>query len=101
MEDNKNYETARFKELSLDDLENIAGGRGITQTEKNDYEATYRKYQGTYSKLARSGRGNEAFKLFNTFANERFLWEKDIENAPDGSADILFSSRMEGLWPTL
>ena len=45
MEDNKNYETARFKKLSLDDLENIAGGRGITHTEKNDYEATYRKYQ--------------------------------------------------------
>ena len=77
MEDNNNYETARFKELSLDDLENIAGGRGITQSEKNDYEATYRKYQRTYSMLSRNGRGNEAFKLFNSFANERYRWEKD------------------------
>ena len=30
-----------------------------------------------------------------------FRWEKDIENAPDGSADILISSRMEDLWPTI
>ena len=101
MEDNKNYETAGFKELNLDDLENIAGGRGITQSEKNDYEATYRKFQRTYSMLSRNGREKEAFKLFNTFANERYRWEKDIENAPDGSADILFSSRMEDLWPML
>ena len=101
MEDNKKYETAGFKELNLEDLENIAGGRGITQSEKNDYEATYRKYQRTYSMLSRNGRGNEAFKLFNSFANERYRWEKDIENAPDGSADILISSRMEDLWPTI
>ena len=101
MEDNKNFESENFQALSLEDLDNIAGGRPITKVEKDDYDATYRKYQKTFSALNRNGRADEAFKLFNTFANEHYYWEKDIENAPDGSADILFSSRMEGLWPTI
>jgi hypothetical protein len=95
---NKNY---KCQELNLESLENIAGGRNLTQSEKNDYDATYRRYQRIFSILSRSGRGSEAFELFNKFADERFLWEKDINDAPDGSADILFSSRMEKFWPEI
>ena len=41
MEDNKNYETAGFKELNLEDLENIEGGRGITQSEKKGHQSSW------------------------------------------------------------
>ena len=83
-----------LRELSLDELNNIAGGRLVTETEWYSYSEALRKLTSICRKLGKQ----EATALRDTFDAQAEQWYKDIKNAPEGSADILFDTYMADKW---
>ena len=94
MEDNKFFTTDElftadgFQELTLDDLNSIAGGRKRRQSELLDYSDVTKKAFAILNTL-NTEEEQTAYRIRYTEAKKR--WQQDIANAPEDSADIYFS----------
>lgn len=80
--------SAAFEKLSVDDLDNIAGGRDIRRSELDDFDTVVRKL----SKLVNSASSEaEERRYVSMYEAAMKKWEKAIKSAPEDSADIYFS----------
>ena len=98
MAENKNYAKSVLNDK---ELENIAGGREMRESEKRDFETTTAKFNEYHAKLIAAGKGAEARDFVWAYSLMTNQVLNDIAAASEDSEDILFSKAMEPYWPKL
>ena len=80
-----------IRELSLDELDQVAGGRYIYDSEELDFANTKAAVSARYFQLKKEGREDEARALYKRLMDARLKWSEAISNARQDSAAIPFS----------
>ena len=80
-----------FKELNLDELDAVAGGRKITDNEWRDYAELATRANKKLIQLRDEGRTEELNSLYDRTRAAVNSWHAAIKAAPEGSPDIPFS----------
>ncbi len=79
------------KALSLEELNEVTGGRLVRMNEWDSYSEALRKAMNKQRKI-RSANPEEATQYMNRFDAQYEKWINDIGNAPEGSSDIMFDN---------
>lgn len=79
-------------ELSLDELNNIAGGRKFYEEEWDDYHSASTELINKLRALKIRGKAEEAEKINQACAILFDKWMTDVCNSPDGSDPISYRS---------
>lgn len=85
------YGAEGIQELTLDELDNIAGGRECRQSEMDDIRAVTKKVYEKFLSLDNNGKQI----LLDRYSAAAAKWKDDIANAPEDGPDILFSDYFE------
>ena len=80
-----------IRELDLEELELVSGGRGMYESEDQDYNKMRSALADKYWQMRNEGRKEEASAMYKRFKESYFTWMKAIENAEDRSPAIPFS----------
>lgn len=80
-----------LKALSLEELNEVTGGRLVRMNEWDSYSEALRKAMNKQRKI-RSANPEEATQYMNRFDAQYEKWINDIGNAPEGSSDIMFDN---------
>ena len=76
------------KMVSDDNLEEVSGGRRIRMNERKNQDNVYREFMRYLDRAAPKDVGP---KYRAAYEKALIKWTRDINNAPEDSADILFS----------
>ena len=77
--------------VSLEELNEVSGGRLVSMSEWDSYSEALRKAVNKQRRI-RSTDPEEASRYMARFDAQYAKWIDDIEKAPEGSPDIMFDS---------
>lgn len=80
-----------IRNLSIEDLESISGGRDIRKTESDEWRAIADNFEREVCRLQLAGKTAEAGKLARSYASALRKWTKAIDASPASGPDIHFS----------
>ncbi len=86
---------AKKIEMSLDELNNISGGRKFYDEEWDDYYNANNELNNKLRKMKAQGKVTEARQISVACADLFEKWMTDVGNSPDGSDPISFRSYIE------
>ena len=90
-EEMKMPEKKIVRAVSLEELNEVSGGRLVSMSEWDSYSEALRKAVNQQRRI-RSTDPEEARQYMARFDAQYAKWIDDIEKAPEGSPDIMFDS---------
>ena len=82
----------KMREVSLEELNNVVGGRLLTINEWSSYSDALRQAQSVARKLPPEERKQYWARFDATFEQ----WYNDLDNAPEGTPEIFFDKYWKG-----
>ena len=84
-----------YSELGLDVLNNVAGGREMRESEREEHMEIFKRYRQRQMELLEMKAYDEQIALRNRFFAAAKRWNDDIQASSEDSEDIHFADYFE------